>query len=214
MRTVAVVIAFLGVSAPRVVLAQVPAPPPTRVCEIGLYACPTHADILATWPARCPMCQTVLSRVQPSAFTLVSLGPLIDMEGRRREEDEKAREAQRNKELREQARRNAELWGRYPNYGYYPPGGYPYTYPPPGYAYQYPYNYYYNPNTGQYEYVYPGYAYPYGAYSYNPNTGQYSYNPNAGQYYYNPNTGQYQYVKPGYAYPNRRNEEPRERERR
>lgn len=200
MRTTVVVIAFLGACAPGVILAQAPAAPPTRVCEIGLYGCPSHAEIRATWPAQCPTCGTVLSPVPVPRLVRVSvpvdIGPMIDMDARRRDEDEKARQARQEELAREQTRRNAEAWGRYPNYGYYPPGT----------TYQYPYNYYYNPGTGQYEFRNPQYAYPYGAYSYNPGTGQYSYNPGMGQYSYNPNTGQYQYMNPGSAYPNRGNE--------
>jgi len=41
--------------------------PPTRVCELGLYQCPGHPQIQATWPARCPTCHNVLTRVQAIA---------------------------------------------------------------------------------------------------------------------------------------------------
>ena len=207
MRTVALTAAFLGVFASGAALAQVPAAPPTRVGEIGLYECPIHADMVATWPARCPLCRRVLSPVAPSSFVRVNanLGPLIAMNNRRREQEE--REAQR----REEARRQEEGPPSYSYYGYYPPGGYPSTCPPQGHAYRYPYDYYYHPNMGQYGYTYPGYTYPYGGYFYNPGTGQYYSSPHARPYYYNPHTGQYQYVHPGFTYPSHGSEERGER---
>ena len=81
--------------------AQAPSAPPTRVCQPGIYGCPAHADILATWPARCPLCQTVLGQVQPSA--VAGTTPVADRDDRRR--DEEARERARNEELRERTRR-------------------------------------------------------------------------------------------------------------
>ena len=176
--------------------AQSPSAALTRVCQIGVYGCPNHSDIQATWPARCPMCQAVLGQVPPSAATRVGPTAVADRDDRRRNEqarerarNEELRErARRNEELREQARRNEELRERerFRRFGYvYPP--YTYVYPPRGYYnpnYGY---YYYDPSTGSYYY-------------YNPNTGYYYY-PNQG-YYYNPNTGQYYYSNPGNYYPN------------
>ncbi|MCL5281384.1 MAG: hypothetical protein M1376_15910 [Planctomycetes bacterium] len=182
--------------------AQSPSAPLTRVCQPGLYGCPAHADILATWPARCPLCQTVLSQVPPSTAGTTQVADRDD----RRRNDEEARERQRNEELREQARRNEErrerglsdeearerarrneeLRERYPYYGYVPPYGY--AAPPQGYYYYPEQGYYYNPNLGYYYY---------------PNTGYY-YNPNNRQYYYySPNTEQYYFANPGYVSPNR-----------
>ncbi len=230
-RTMAAVIGMLAVLATSTALAQVPAAPPTRVCQTGIYGCPAHPDILATWPARCPLCQTVLEAVPPSASTVAGVTPVAgrddqyqngvtreiqrDQEWRERQRrneqwrewgqrnEELRQRARRNAELRAQARRNDELGQRSPSYDYRPPEGY---------AYPYPYNYQYNPRTGRYEYLSPGPGYPYGGYRYNPNPGERYYNPNADQYYYNPNmghyfynprTGQYEYVNPRYAYPDR-----------
>lgn len=60
MRTAVAVIVLLTLGATGTVLAQGWSPPPTRVCELGSYACPTHPEIRATWPARCPTCGAVL----------------------------------------------------------------------------------------------------------------------------------------------------------
>ena len=60
MRTAAAVIVLITLSTTGTVLAQGWSPPPTRVCELGSYACPNHLEIQATWPARCPTCGTVL----------------------------------------------------------------------------------------------------------------------------------------------------------
>ncbi len=147
--------------------------PPTRVREIGVYVCPTHLDIQATWPARCPICSTVLSQVQPTANTIA----IADRDERERHVREEARERAR-REFRERNRPYGYRY--YPPYGYNAP--YAYAYPAPGYFYYPNQGYYYNPNLGYYFY---------------PNTGYY-YNPNTGQYYsYNPNTGQYYIVTPG-----------------
>lgn len=135
-----------------------------------------------------------------AGVTPISIGPGIDMDARRRNEEEKAREAQRKEQLEEQTRQNAQLWGWHPNYGYVPPGNYPYTYSPPGSAYPYPYNYY--------DGLPPEYTNPYGQYYYNPHTGQFYYRP----YYYNPKTGQYEYINPAQAPPNRENGARRERQ--
>jgi hypothetical protein len=206
--------------------AQDLAAPPTRVCEGRIYRCPNHADILATWPARCPLCQTVLEAVSTStatgaAVTLVT-GPDSVRPGevtreiqqqqqwrQRQRQNEQWREwGLRNEQLRQQARRNAQLREqvrRNEELGLPPPSfdGYP----PPGYAYPYPYNYQYNPRAGRYEYLRPGPGYPYGGYQYNPNPGLRYYNPNADQYYYNPNMGHYFYnpYTGQYAYVNPRN---------
>lgn len=168
--------------------AQNVAPPPTRVSGISLYGCPAHPQIQASWPVQCPLCQTVLPAVLPSAATRPGTTTVADRDDRHRREEARERErneelreqARRHEELRERARRDEELRERHRYYGYtYPP--YTYAYPPQGYYY------YYSPNGGYY---------------YNPSTGYYYY-PNRG-YYYNPNTGQYSYSDPGYYYPNNR----------
>ena len=61
MRTLAMVIAAIVISTTNAAWAQDWVQPPTRVCEIGLYACSDHPQIQATWPTRCPICGTVLA---------------------------------------------------------------------------------------------------------------------------------------------------------
>ena len=142
---------------------------PTRVGEIGLYASLPYSQISATGPIRCPVRQTLLTQAQPLTVTPVSLGPAIDMDNRRRDEDE-AKRRQQEQELREQARREQEFRQRAGPYSYaYPP--FPDTYPPQGY--------YYDRSTGHY--------YQYG------NNGS-TYNSNSGQYYQ-----PYYYQPPGYS---------------
>ncbi len=147
-------------------LAQDSAAAPTRVNETGVYVCPGHPDMAATWAARCPTCGTALNLVQPAA-TLIPVG----------DRDRERREAER----REEERR--ERYRRY--YGYYPPYGYAYpqrfSAPPAGFLYYPNFGYYYNPNTGIYYYPNTGYYY-------NPYTGQYFYTPpgyGSGSYPYN-----------------------------
>ena len=140
---------------------------PTRVNETGVYVCPSHPDLAATWAARCPACGTVLNLVQPAA----TLTQVIPVGGREQEERERAR---REEERREQYRRY---------YGYYPPYGYTYPRryyaPPSGFLYYPNFGYYYNPNTGIYYYPSTGYYY-------NPYTGQYFYSPPGYGYGYYP----------------------------
>jgi len=38
-------------------------PSPTQGQQVIIYACPSHPQIAATWPALCPYCQTTLQRV-------------------------------------------------------------------------------------------------------------------------------------------------------
>ena len=64
MKTWAVVIAVLATLTTSTALAQGVAVPPTRVCQIGSYACPAHPEIRATWPAQCPICHTILAAAQ------------------------------------------------------------------------------------------------------------------------------------------------------
>lgn len=175
-------------------LAQSMSAPPTRVGEIGLYAGRPDSQISASWPVGSPICQTPLTQAQPLAVTPVGLGPFIDMDNRRWDEDD-AKRRQREQELKEQARREQEFRERSRSYGYaYPP--YPYDYPAHGY--------YYSPSAG-YQYRSNGY------YSY-LNSGQYSqpyyYRPPG---YYYPNHGYY-YPDNGYA--SRPNDERRARDER
>lgn len=202
MRTLVTIVSLIAASATCTALAQDRSAQPTDVRQTSVYICPSHPEIQATWPARCPMCQRMLSRIQLSLPADAGATLAADKDEKRETEEarearqnEERRERQRNEEARE-ARRNEELRERYPNYGYaypYPNQGYTYVYPPQGYSYQYPYYGYY-PNYG---YVSP---YPYNGYYYNPNTGYY-YNPNTGAYYYPSNQyGQYGYQAP-YPYP-------------
>ncbi len=158
MRTPVAGIASVVILTTSTVLAQGLSAPPTRVCQLGDYACPTHAEIQATWPARCPICDAVLHQVPPPAFTLAGFAPLFDMDSRRRDDEARER-ARREEESRERLRRYGY------DYGPYPPSAY--AYPPPGYYYDPSHGYYYNPNLGSY-------YYPSSGYFYNRNTGQYS----------------------------------------
>jgi hypothetical protein len=151
------IVSVIWVLATGTALAQDSAAAPTRVNETGVYVCPSHPDLAATWAARCPACGTVLNLVQPAA-TLIPVG--------------------RDRERREEERR--ERFRRY--YGYYPPYGYAYPRrfygPPAGFQYYPNFGYYYNPSTGIYYYPSTGYYY-------NPYTGQYFYT--APGYNYSPN---------------------------
>jgi hypothetical protein len=168
---------------------------PTRVREIGLCAWPTHSAIETTWPARCPLCENLSDEAGWPALIRVGVGPMIDMDNRRWDED-KAKERQREKQLREQ----------YPGYAYtYPRGGYGYG-PLPGYNYAYPRGGYYDSS-------------PQNQYRSDRGRKFYPYSPNAG-YYYDPARGWYHYrklpsVSPGdNPHDNRSNEQRREREKR
>ncbi len=188
MRTLAAIEMGLIALATCAVFAQTAvAPTGGGVCEEGLYACPSHVGIQATWPARCPLCRTTLRRMRSPVLTGGGLGPAIDMDNRRRDEDI-AREKKRRAELKEQ----------YGYYGYaYPPGGYGYTYPPGGYRYPYPPERYTHPR-------------PQDGYRYQPRSGLYLYNPQAGCYR-DPITGRYRYVNPRFSYPgNERNDRSKE----
>jgi hypothetical protein len=197
MRILARAIAAIAISITGITWARGGAAPSITACPLESCASLGHADIQATWPARCPLCRTGLRPVQSPALVRVALGPMIDMDNRRRDEDE-ARERKRKEQLREQ----------YGYYGYaHPPGGYNYAYPPGGYTYTYPpraYSYAYPP--GGYPYTYPPYVYTYPAprngYNQYPRGGPYPYSPPAG-YYRDPATGQYYYVHPQSVDPDR-----------
>ena len=114
--------------------------PPVMTGETGVYACLPYFQIPATRPVRCPIYQTLLTQ-RSFALTPVGLGPFIDMDNRRRDEDE-AKKRQRDAELREQARRNEAIREPSRNYGYVSPPS----------AHTQPQELYYNPDTGHYEY--------------------------------------------------------------
>ena len=61
MRIPTKIIVFTALFAVSTVSAQGWAAPPTRVCAIGSYQCPDHAQIHASWPVRCPRCGAVLA---------------------------------------------------------------------------------------------------------------------------------------------------------
>jgi hypothetical protein len=138
------------------VSAQSLSAPPTSVRQVGIYGCLNHPEILATWPARCPICQAPLRGVPTSGATVARLAPVADR--------------------REQAQRAEEWRQRYRHYGSaYPPYARPY--PPPGYDYYPTQGYYYSRSTGLY-------YFPESGYYYSPRTGQYFfYNVNTGRYY-------------------------------
>ena len=124
---------------------------PTSVRPVGVYVGPSDSGAQATWPIR----EAVADQAQPFAFTRVGLGPFIDMDNRRQDED---REKRRAEKLQQEAQRDEELRAHYRNYGYtYPPFIYadprlgPYSRDPStGRYYNYGTRYYYNPDTGQY----------------------------------------------------------------
>jgi hypothetical protein len=141
--------------------------PPTPVCELGAYVCPSHPEFRATWPARCPTCQAVLSKAETPAVapTLVA------------DEDGRGDEGSRERQQRDQTgdtRRDWRLRQRYPDYyGYTYPYGYRgysdrYNYPYRGYSYGYP-------PRGYYRYPDRGYSYRYPNYGYYPNYRYYDY---------------------------------------
>ena len=169
-----VVIAIvLGAWATGTAFAQDPTAAPTRVNESGVYACPSHPEVLATWAARCPACGKVLTLAQPAA----ALTDIIPADQR-----------DRNREERERAQRDGERGERFRRYNYgYRPYGYVYPRyygPPAGYQYYPNFGYYYNPSIGIYYY---------------PNTGYY-YNPYTGQYFTTPPGYGYNYSSPNGFY--------------
>ena len=178
MRTPAVVITLIVISTTGTAWTQGWAPPPTRVCEISSYACPDHPQIQATWPARCPLCQAVLSPWRLAPTAVVRPTAVADWREQARERQEELRKrAEWDEKWREQYR-------HYDSSGLtYPP--YVYSYPPPGYHYFPGQAYFYSPNTGLY-------FFPSTGYYYSPRTGQY--------FFYNTNTGQYYPALPGYEY--------------
>jgi hypothetical protein len=65
MRTAVTIASLVAVLAACATLAPGQSPPPTRVRQFGLYQCPDHPEIQATWPAQCPTCGTTLQAVEP-----------------------------------------------------------------------------------------------------------------------------------------------------
>jgi hypothetical protein len=136
----------------------------TRAGPIGICTGASYPEIRAVWPARGLISEAAPAPVRPFAFTRVdiNIGPLIDMDNSRRQDED--RQKKRQKELREQAQRE-ESRRPYGSYGYaYPPSTYAY---PPQDLYHYNYSnnryyydpltgYYYQPSTGQYYYIRPG----------------------------------------------------------
>ena len=125
--------------------------PPTWVRPMGVYACPGCPDIPATWLIG----EATRGQVPPFAFRRVGIGPLIDMDNRRWDEEDRDR------------RRQEELRERYRDYGYlYPPSAYAYPRfgpcyhdPHTGHYYNFSRGPYYNPHTGRHQYVNPGPGY-------------------------------------------------------
>jgi hypothetical protein len=189
MKTLITAVTLIVVLAACTTLAPSQAPPPTRVRQLGLYQCPDHPEIQATWPAQCPVCGTALQAVAPfrSAASTVFV----------------ADANYPNAYPGGQSYYPPPQMPQYGNQGYPPPSGSQYGYPPSGqYGSQgYPpsiqYGQGYPPGT---PYGYPPssqYGYPpSGQYGYPPNT-QYGYPPNT-QYGYPPST-QYGYP-PGNQY--------------
>ncbi len=129
--------------------------PPTWVRPMGVHACPSHPGVQATWL----ISEATAGQVQPSVLMRVGLGPFIDMDNRR--QDDEDRERRRQEKLRQEAQREEELREHYRTYGYtYPPFIYadprlgPYSRDPQTGYYNYGTRYYYSPDTGQYYDVY------------------------------------------------------------
>jgi len=89
MRTSVVLASLVLACASYAASAQSQRDSPTGVGKIGFYICPSHPDIQATWPTRCPACQHVLQEAQPSTAT--ALGALL-VADRDRDRDEEERE--------------------------------------------------------------------------------------------------------------------------
>jgi hypothetical protein len=151
------------------------------VGRIGSGAGPNYAGIPATGPARDPLSRTLLYRGHSPAVIRVQVGPMIDMDNRRQDED-----------IAQRRKRQAELKEQAPNYTY-PSGGYILVRPPKGSRST-------RPPQG-----YP-YAGPQSGYNLYPGSGFYPYNPNI-TYYRDPTTGLYyvypQSIDPGHRYNSR-----------
>jgi hypothetical protein len=124
---------------------------PTWVGSMEVRACLSDSVVLATWLIR----QAAPGQAQPLAFTHVGLGPLIDMDNRRRDDEDRQR--RREEKARQEAQRDEGLRTHYRNYGYTSP---PFIYADPrlgpyspdlrtGHYYNYGTRYYYDPDTGQ-----------------------------------------------------------------
>jgi hypothetical protein len=157
MRGLFVISGCILVVATGTVWAQSLSAPPTSVRQVGVYECPNHPQIQATWPARCSICPAVLNCVPPSGTMVAGLTAVANRQ--------------------QQAQQRAEEWRqRYRRYGYAYPQ-YMHPYPPPGYRYYPTQGYYYSRITGLY-------YFPESGYYYSPKTGQYYfYNVHTGRYY-------------------------------
>ncbi len=189
MRMLITITSFALVSGACLVYAQGQWDSPTEVGKIGSYACPSHPQIQATWPAQCPMCRQVLKEAQPSATG--TLGAALIAKG-----DRGSDEAEESwiEESGEQEYFPLSLVGVEYGYSYPDQGSRWGEYYSPKWPFGYPYNRY-NDYEGR-PYYNPGYG------QYNPRTGYY-FNPNTG-YHYNPDTRDGYYAQdynPSYTYP-------------
>ena len=216
MRTLAAVMMLIAFLATSTVLGQGLSAPPTKVCQIGDYTCPMHPEIQATWPARCPLCQTMLTDASSgAAYTgvtpIAARGGATGPAAGRGATTGPA--AGRGSGMGSMAGRGGAMgtrpgMGMQPGAGMHPnqrPGmggreeesrermrrfGYGNQYPNMGY-----YNPYYGGYGGNFYYPYGGYSYPYGGY------GGYSFRPYGGYGYMNPYGGYYMPYG-GFYYPN------------
>ena len=160
---------------------------PTEVGKIGFYACPSHLQIQATWPAQCPICRQVLKEAQPSATGAPRATWIAEAD---RDSDGAQESSDEQSARQESSPYSLASYGySYPGQGYGRSGYYSRNWP-----YGYPYNRY-NDYAGR-PYYNPSYG------SYNPSTGYY-FNPNTG-YYYNPDTRDGYYAQdyiPSYTWP-------------
>ena len=184
MRTFIAAVSLVAVLAACAALAPGQSAPLTRVGPLGIYQCPDHPEIQATWQARCPTCGTALQAVQlfDAAGDMVPIATA--------DYPDQDQPQPRNPPYSDQRYYPPPQTGQYGNQGYYP-------YPPSG---QYGSQGY--PPSGQYGTQgyppgsqYGGQGYPPSQYGYPP-SGQYGnqgYPPS--QYGYPP-TGPY-----GQGYP-------------
>ncbi len=137
---------------PGAALAQGSSETQTWVHPGEVYTSPSDSGAQATWPVG----EAAVGQAQPSTFRRVGLGPFIDMDNRRRDDED--REKRRQEKLRQDAQRDEELRQHYRNYGYTSP---PFIYADPrlgsssrdprtGRYYNYGTPYYYDPGAGQY----------------------------------------------------------------
>ena len=152
MRTMVIVISLVVGMTAYAAFAPDQAAPPTVVGERGIYECPNHAEIQATWPAQCPTCQTVLERA--SSLNAVAANTVLAA-------------ASDGNMGTGQSTQYGTSSGSYPPYYPYGTQGYPPYTPSQQYGTQgsYPPNYPYGsqgyppyPPSGQYGQQYPPYG--------------------------------------------------------